>query len=49
MKLVRWPWGAQVNGWSLYVRDRKPVLAMRRDRTLFELTADRFLSGPFQK
>ncbi len=33
--------GAQVNGWSLFVRDRKPVFAVRRDRTLFELTADR--------
>jgi hypothetical protein len=32
--------GAQLNGWSLFVRDRKPVFAVRRDGTLFELTAD---------
>jgi arylsulfatase len=33
--------GAQVQGWSLYVRDRKPVFAVRRDQKLFELTAER--------
>lgn len=35
--------GAQVQGWSLYVRDGKPVLAVRRDGSLFELAADRAL------
>jgi hypothetical protein len=37
--------GAQLNGWSLYVRDAKPVFAVRRGGTLFELepAADRTL------
>lgn len=33
--------GAQVQGWSLFVRDRKPVFAVRRDRALLELSSER--------
>lgn len=41
--------GAQVQGWSLFVRDRRPVFAVRRDKTLFELVADRVLDdGPVE-
>lgn len=35
--------GAHVQGWSLYVRDGKPTMAVRRDGSLFELTADHAL------
>jgi arylsulfatase A-like enzyme len=41
--------GAQVQGWSLFVRDRRPVFAVRREKALFELTADRILGdGPIE-
>ena len=35
--------GAQINGWSLFVRDGKPTFAVRRAGKLAELTADRTL------
>lgn len=36
--------GAQQHGWSLYVRDAKPVLAVCRAGQRFELTADQVLA-----
>lgn len=39
--------GAQVQGWSLFVRDGRPAFAVRRDGKLLELTADRAVGdGP---